>query len=93
MGFMRGTGRPICGKRDHIVGCVDNSRDGLAWSIVPAKGLRFGLFGTESSCSGRRRFFQLGGCVTLVLRSRRLDTQLDRIAQTGGNEVGFRAFP
>ena len=42
MGFMRGTGRPICGKRDHIVGCVDNSRDGLAWSIVPAKGLRFG---------------------------------------------------
>src|SRR4029077_11838336 len=30
MGFMRGTGRPICGKRDDIVvGCVDNSRDGL----------------------------------------------------------------
>jgi hypothetical protein len=22
--------------------CVDNARDGLAWSIVPAKGLRFG---------------------------------------------------
>ncbi len=42
MGFMRGTGRPICGKRDHIVGCVDNPCDGLAWSIVPAKGLRFG---------------------------------------------------
>src|SRR5205823_6951574 len=42
MGFMRGTGRPICGKRDRIVGCVDNSHDGLAWSIVPAKGLRFG---------------------------------------------------
>jgi len=36
------TGRPICGKRDRIVGCVDNSHDGLAWSIVPAKGLRFG---------------------------------------------------
>src|SRR6266436_41863 len=42
MEFMRGTGPPICGKRDHIVGCVDNSCDGLAWSIVPAKGLRFG---------------------------------------------------
>ena len=42
MGFMRGTGRPICGQRDHIVGCVDNSCDGLTWSIVPAKGLRFG---------------------------------------------------
>src|SRR5712675_1801866 len=42
MGFMRGTGRPICGKRDRIVGCVDNSHDGLARSIVPAKGLRFG---------------------------------------------------
>src|SRR6266403_1318279 len=42
MGFMRGTGRPICGKRDRIVGCVDNSHDGLAWSIVPARGLRFG---------------------------------------------------
>src|SRR5258706_8202845 len=42
MDFMRGTGRPICGRRDHIVGCVDNSCDDLAWSIVPAKGLRFG---------------------------------------------------
>src|SRR5882672_3070821 len=42
MDFMRGTGRPICGRRDRIVGCVDNSHDGLAWSIVPAKGLRFG---------------------------------------------------
>jgi hypothetical protein len=30
MGFMRGTGRPICGQRDRIVGCVDNSCDGLA---------------------------------------------------------------
>jgi hypothetical protein len=30
MGFMRGTGRPICSKRDHIVGCVDNGCDGLA---------------------------------------------------------------
>src|ERR1700682_4293996 len=42
MGFMRGTGRPICGERDHIAGCVDNPCGGLAWSIVPAKGLRFG---------------------------------------------------
>src|SRR5467141_650041 len=38
MGFMRGTGRPICGKRDRIVGCVDNSHDGLARSIVPGEG-------------------------------------------------------
>jgi hypothetical protein len=30
MGFMRGTGRPICSKRDHIVGCADNGCDGLA---------------------------------------------------------------
>src|SRR5258708_32489442 len=41
MGFMRGTGRPICGKRDHIVGCIDNSRDDLTWHIVQAKVLRF----------------------------------------------------
>jgi len=24
-----GTGRPICGKRDHIAGCVDKPCDGL----------------------------------------------------------------
>ena len=41
-GVHRGTGRPICGRRDRIVRCVDNSCDGLAWSIVPAQGLRFG---------------------------------------------------
>ena len=29
MGFMRGTGRPICEQRDHIVGCVDNWCGGL----------------------------------------------------------------
>ena len=32
-------------KRDRIVGCVDNPDDGLAWSIVPAKGLRIGKAG------------------------------------------------
>jgi len=43
---------------------------------------------SRSYCCGH---FLLGGF--LVLHSRRLDAQLDRLTEARGNEVGFRAFP
>jgi hypothetical protein len=44
MGFVR-IGRSDLRMRDHSLNCVDFPHGGLTWSIVPAKGLRFGKAG------------------------------------------------
>src|SRR5258708_32171271 len=50
MGFMRGTGRPICGKRDHMVRCVDYSICGcIGRPAFPAPSLYGGTMLVQNS--------------------------------------------